>query len=129
MVAVDHGPSAQRLCRFAAAIAASTGEVLHAVHIGSRAKTIGTDVEVLADALDPARREFPELEIETHVESGPTEHTLLDRAREHATVSVGSRRLGAVGRMFLGSVSHALVTNARCPTIVLPPARDPHGTA
>ena len=81
----------------------------------------GADVEELEDALAPARREFPDLEIVTHVESGPTATTLLRRAGDHDTVVVGSRGLGAVGRMFLGSVSHAMVTNARCPTIVVPP--------
>ena len=123
LAAVDHGLAAQELCRFAAAFAASAGESLHAMHIGSRSHTVGADVEELEDALGPARREFPDLEIVTHVESGPTATTLLRRAEDHGTVVVGSRGLGAVGRMFLGSVSHAMVTNARCPTIVVPPAR------
>ena len=62
----------------------------------------------------------------THVDSGPTARALLKRSLEYATVFVGSRRLGTVRRMFLGSVSHALVTNARCATIVVPPVGDQH---
>lgn len=121
-VAVDHGPAAEELCRFAAGFAASMGETVHAMHIGSRSHTVGADIDELEDALAPARREFPDLEFVTHVESGPTAATLLRRAQDHSTVIVGSRKLGPVRRMFLGSVSHALVTNARCATIVVPPA-------
>jgi len=122
LVAVDHGPAAQHLCRFAAEFADSLGETLHAVHVGSRSHSMDADVEELEDALAPARHEHPGLAIETHVASGPTEATLLHRAKDHRTVIVGSRSLGVVRRMFLGSVSHALVTNARCPTIVVPPS-------
>ncbi|GAA1055963.1 hypothetical protein GCM10017608_13800 [Agromyces luteolus] len=121
LVAVDHGPAAEHLCRFAAAFAASVGQRLDAVHVGSRSHTIDTDVQELEDALAPARHDRPDLEIVTHVVAGPTAPTLLQRAQDHDTVIVGSRRLGAVRRLFLGSVSHAMVTNARCPTIVVPP--------
>ncbi|WP_353816125.1 universal stress protein [Agromyces sp. SYSU T00266] len=121
LVAVDHGPAAEHLCRFAAAFAASIGETLHAVHVGSRSHSMDTDVEELDAALVPARHAHPDLEIVTHVVSGPTAATLLHRAQDHGTVIVGSRSLGVVRRLFLGSVSHAMVTNARCPTIVVPP--------
>lgn len=121
MVAVDHDAPAERLCRLAADYAAERGETLHAVHVGSRAHDVAEDAEILDRALAPARAAHPDLTVVTHVDSGPTARALLRRARECATVFVGSRRLGAVRRMFLGSVSHALVTNARCATIVVPP--------
>ena len=70
-------------------------------------------------------REHPDLIVVTHVDSGPTARALVRRARERATVFVGSRRRGPVRRMFLGSVSHALVTNARCATVVVPPVGGP----
>ncbi|MFC9918092.1 universal stress protein [Agromyces binzhouensis] len=130
LVAVDHGPAARDLCRFAAAYAVSVSEALHAMHVGSRSHTVGDDVEELEEALAPARHEHPDLEIVTHVESGPVAAMLLRRAQDHDAVIVGSRRLGPVRRLFLGSVSHAVVTNARCPTIVVPPthgSRSPAG--
>ena len=121
MVAVDHTAPAERLCRLAADYAAERGETLHAVHVGSRLHDVAEDAEILGKVLAPALAEHPDLVVVTHVDSGPTARALLKRSREHATVFVGSRRLGAVRRMFLGSVSHALVTNARCATVVVPP--------
>lgn len=126
MVAVDHGETAERLCRLAADYAAKRGETLHAVHVGARTHDVAQDTEVLDHALAPALADHPDLAVERHVDSGPTAPALLRRAREHATVFVGSRQLGTVRRMFLGSVSHALVTNARCATIVVPPLSGLH---
>lgn len=121
MVAVDHAAPAERLCRLAADYAAERGETLHAVHVGSRLHDVAEDAEILDEVLAPALAEHPDLVVVTHIDSGPTARALLKRAREHATVFVGSRRLGTVRRMFLGSVSHALVTNARCAIVVVPP--------
>jgi nucleotide-binding universal stress UspA family protein len=126
MVAVDHGEPAERLCRLAADYASERGETLHAVHVGARNHDVAEDAEILDRALAPALVEHPELAVERHVDSGPTAPALLRRAREHATVFVGSRQVGAVRRMFLGSVSHALVTNARCATVVVPPVSGLH---
>ena len=121
MVAVDHAAPAERLCRLAAEYAAERGETLHAVHVGSRLHDVAEDTEILSKVLAPALAEHPDLVVVTHVDSGPIARALLKRSRERAVVFVGSRRLGAVRRMFLGSVSHALVTNARCATVVVPP--------
>jgi nucleotide-binding universal stress UspA family protein len=126
MVAVDHDAPAARLCRLAADYADARGDTLHAVHVGVRTHDVAEDAEVLDRALAPALAEHPDLAVVTHVESGPTARALLRRAQERATVFVGSRRLGTVRRMFLGSVSHALVTNARCATVVVPPVGGHH---
>lgn len=126
MVAVDHGEAAERLCRLAAEYAAKRGETLHAVHVGARTHDVAEDTEILDRVLAPALADHPDLQVERHVDSGPTAPALLKRAREHATIFVGSRQIGAVRRIFLGSVSHALVTNARCATIVVPPVSGLH---
>lgn len=126
MVAVDHGAPAERLCRLAADYASKLGATLHAVHVGSRTHDVAEDAEILDDALAPARDDHPDLAVVTHVDSGPTAPALLRRSHEHATVFVGSRQVGTVRRMFLGSVSHALVTNARCATVVVPPVSGLH---
>lgn len=126
LVAVDHDDPAVRLCRLAADYADARGETLHAVHVGIRSHDVAADAEALDHALAPALAEHPDLTVVTHVESGPIARALLKRSQERATVFVGSRRLGAVRRMFLGSVSHALVTNARCATVVVPPVGGQH---
>ena len=109
MVAVDDSPAALHVCRFAAQLATARGDALHAVHVGTRSHTIGTDQELLDDQIAPVVAEFPELKVESHLESGSTAGALLRRARERAVVVVGSRQQDAV------------VTNARCPTVVVPP--------
>jgi nucleotide-binding universal stress UspA family protein len=121
LVAVDDVPESEHLCRFAAEYASGRGEPLHAVYVGSRLHDVPTDKEVLDRFLAPVVEAYPGLVVESHVESGATAGALLRRARDRSTVVVGTRRLGPVRRFFLGSVSHALVTNAWCPTIVVPP--------
>jgi nucleotide-binding universal stress UspA family protein len=127
LVGVDHGPEAGQLCRFAAELASARGEPLHALHVESRSRDGAAQQAVLDRALAAVTQEFPGLAVEGHVESGTPAGALLQRARDMAVVVVGSRRLGTVRRMFLGSVSHTLVTNARCPTIVVPPDARAHG--
>ena len=120
MVAVGDSPESTDLCRFAAELAVARREALHAVHVGTRTHDIATDQKVLDDIVAPVIAEYPDLEVESHLESGAAAGALLRRARERSVVVVGSRQLGPVRRLFLGSVSHALVTNARCTTIVVP---------
>lgn len=126
MVAVDPAAPAEQLCRLAADYAAARGDTLHAAYVGSRAHDVAADAEILDKALAPALAEHSDLIVVTHIDSGPTAHALLKRMQERATVFVGSRQLGVVRRMFLGSVSHALVTNARCAIVVVPPMSGPH---
>lgn len=128
LVGVDDVPEAEHLCRFAAELASSSGEPLHAVHVGSRSHDLEADQHVLDRALEPVLRDFPGLVVESQVASGSPAGALLRRARDMSVVVVGTRRLGPVRRMFLGSVSHTLVTNAHCPTIVVPPP-EPRATA
>jgi nucleotide-binding universal stress UspA family protein len=126
MVAVDESAGAAAVCRFAAQLATERGEALHAVHVGVRTHDVATDQEILDRIIAPVIEEFPDLDVESHLESGGTVGALLRRAKERSVVVVGSRRVSAVRRLFLGSVSHALVTNAWCPTIVVPPrAQEP----
>lgn len=59
---------------------------------------------------------------------GDAAASLLEAAEEHAPertlLTVGSRDLGAIGRMRLGSVSTKVVHAAKGPVLVHPTSRD-----
>src|SRR6188508_2209197 len=80
---------------------------------------------VLEERADMLRRHG--LGVETSVENGHAADVLIDRASESYTdlIVVGSRDLGPIARIVLGSVSTHLADHARCPVLV---ARSPEAT-
>jgi nucleotide-binding universal stress UspA family protein len=66
----------------------------------------------------------PGIRASHELREGDVKRALLDAIREWGSdlVIVGSHGKGALGRMFLGSVSHALVTHAPCNVEVVRPA-------
>ena len=128
LVGVDGSVGSASLCVFAAELAQSRGEALDAVFVApAPSELAGTPAAVsdawfgriLDRALTPAVREHPALPINRHVESGRPANVLLRYTRDASLVVVGARRPGMIRRLFLGSVSQALVNNAKCPTIVV----------
>ena len=95
----------------------------------------GSDPGIVDDELRKAEQIFLERsrELESRLGSRPETRlvvgdaaaSLLEAAEEDAPegtlVTVGSRGLGAVGRMWLGSVSTKVVRAAECPVLVHPP--------
>lgn len=55
--------------------------------------------------------------------SGFPAKTLIDASENSDLVVVGSRGGGGFGALFLGSVSSQVVHHAKCPVVVVPPAR------
>lgn len=53
--------------------------------------------------------------------NGDPAHMLLEYAAEHAAdlIVIGSRGLGTIGELFLGSVSHYVVQHAAIPVLVI----------
>ncbi len=70
-----------------------------------------------------------EVRVERHVVMGAGAPTLLEAADGAALLVVGSRGLGAVRGMLLGSVSTAVVRAATCPVVVVPDVEDPPADA
>jgi len=55
--------------------------------------------------------------------SGYPAKTLIDASENSDLVVVGSRGGGGFGALFMGSVSSQVVHHAKCPVVVVPPAR------
>jgi nucleotide-binding universal stress UspA family protein len=66
----------------------------------------------------------PGMQATYELREGDVKRALLEAIREWGAdlVIVGSHGKGAIGRLFLGSVSHALVTHAPCNVEVVRPA-------
>lgn len=70
----------------------------------------------LNDAVDVFRRCAPGLYVTSVLREGHPKDTILDEAEAWGAdlIVVGSHGYGAIKRLFLGSVSLAIATNARC---------------
>jgi nucleotide-binding universal stress UspA family protein len=85
---------------------------------------------VTEQALAVARRIAPELDIGVAAPLHDARQALLDLAERASIVVVGTRGLGPVRALLLGSVSTALAAHAVCPVAVVRPAeRDQDGRA
>ncbi len=111
---------------FAAEVAQLRSEKLHLVYacpkhtVRSEAAFGHCDDAAFDRTLSAVSRAFPTLVVHCHVEHTSPASALLLRARDASLIVVGTRRPGVARRLVLGSVSHTLVNNAPCPTVVVP---------
>ena len=135
LLATDGSEDARLAARAAADLAGSTGAELHVAHAwrhhvtGLGYPTVAwTDYSYLDER--GARRilaaqvdaiEASGIVAEPHLLQGPPIDTILDLCDElrPGLLVVGSRGLGPIGRIFLGSVSEGVVHHARCPVLVV----------
>lgn len=75
----------------------------------------------LVDALVPWGDKYPDVVVEIQVVRARPTQTLLTFARFAQLLVVGSRGRGGFTGMLLGSTSHAVITHALCPVIVVRP--------
>ena len=100
----------------------------HPVRLAPTPETAERAGHLLDRALAHLRRLHPGLEVRTQVSSADAVHALLAAARSAAVVVVGSRGLGSLGSVFLGSVSLRVSAHAACPVAVVPgPAAEDAG--
>ncbi len=134
-VGVDGSVNAQRAVRFAAELAEGTGAHVVAVH----AAAPGTAIDDPSDGPAAARPTLTQLlegwckplerrGLDDHdlvVAEGDPRTALLDVAEERGAdlIIVGSRGIGPVSKLVLGSVSSSLIQQSHVPVTVVPPSR------
>jgi nucleotide-binding universal stress UspA family protein len=74
---------------------------------------------IAAEGVARARKNADSIDIAAVVELGSTAKTLLEAAHDADLVVVGTRGHGALAETLLGSVSVAVSSHARCPTVVV----------
>lgn len=141
VVGVDGSPSATHAVTWAAEQAAAEDRPLVLVHAGPTPAPAGTgwmeaagvdhhrlaallkdDARALLErAAAPVRAAHPGLEVQHLVRLGDAREMLLEASAEARLLVVGTRGLGPVRHLLLGSVSSALVKHATCPVVVVRP--------
>jgi len=133
IVGIDGSAGARTALRFAADEARLRGVTLHVIatwHVPAMAYA-GGGIDDLPRALQDGASEaieeslaslgdVGELTIERHVIEGNAVRVMADAAKDADLLVVGSRGLGGVGRVLLGSVSSALAHQAPCPVAIVP---------
>jgi nucleotide-binding universal stress UspA family protein len=73
----------------------------------------------LAAAVEEARAEAPDVEMETQAAEGQAANVLLDISRGADLLVVGSRGLGGFHELLLGSVSQQCAHHSTCPVVIV----------
>lgn len=134
LVGLEDDATAEGALAFAAREAVGLGRVLDMVHAWSIPSTVAVEYgaifpfddlrrahsAILADAAGRVRIANPGLTVREVLEQGPAARVLIDASEESELVVVGTHGRGAVGGLFLGSVSHDVLLNLRCPVAVIP---------
>jgi nucleotide-binding universal stress UspA family protein len=131
LLATDNSPDAALAARAAADVCEGTGAELQIVHVWysvptarlrafMRAQLKGLGEEILQKGVKQVEEAGGRV-TEAHLVEGRAADEILDLAREIGAelLIVGSRGLGTVSRIALGSVSEGIVHNAESPVLVL----------
>lgn len=135
VVGIDGSPASEHALDWAAAQAALTGldlEIVYAIELPSQIDFYGTEIvspqidalqtmaeELLASAERHVTETHPQLGCRTRSAIGTATAVLLDASERATAIVVGSRGLGAVSSVVMGSVSIRLASDARCPVFVI----------
>ncbi|HEX6067312.1 MAG TPA: universal stress protein [Nitrososphaera sp.] len=136
LVAVDQSENAKRALKTGIWLAKSTDARLVAVHVvppppateGVAPTTleklekayINTGAKILADLAWEASTKHG-FKIDTLLETGDAREKILTAAKENSTdiIVIGSRGMGRIRRVLLGSVSQSVVQNSKVPVLVV----------
>ncbi|HTK61145.1 MAG TPA: universal stress protein [Pseudonocardia sp.] len=137
VVGIDGSSSANRAAVWAAEEAVARHSPLNLVYayewaadegpgrVALRANARYRDVFLLyaqdriREATERIRTAVPEVELTTELVVGQPTHVLTERSADAALMVLGSRGLGGVSGLLLGSVAVGLVAHAKCPVVVV----------
>jgi nucleotide-binding universal stress UspA family protein len=137
VVGIDGSADARTAADWAAREAAAhDGELLvvHAWSLPAVSSDLGPNSAIPFESVERSARELlqsetehlrghvPEVEVETRLVYGSPIEVLLELSAEAQLIVVGSRGIGRVQGLILGSVSQAVVGRAECAVLVIPPA-------
>jgi nucleotide-binding universal stress UspA family protein len=114
VVGVDGSPDAARAVEWAARLAAVENRPLTLLHAG----VASPESPVLDEAVASASRTLPRSSVRAVAVADPPRQALIDASREASMVAIGGRGVGALSRLRIGSVAHALTRQASCPVVV-----------
>jgi nucleotide-binding universal stress UspA family protein len=131
LLAIDQSEHARKAVPAAVELARAGGGTVHVLHaqevVLATARVVDDSVEeaerLVAGVVEELRQAGVAAEGSVRSTTGPA-RAILERARDlDATLIVlGSRGLGALGGLLLGSVAHKIIQLASCPVLVV---RDP----
>jgi nucleotide-binding universal stress UspA family protein len=137
VVGVDGSADARTAAEWAAREASAHDGVLLVVHAWSLPavtsdsgplsaipfENIERSAQELLDAEATHLRDgAPDLRVETRLVYGSPIEVLMELSTDATVIVVGSRGIGRVQGLILGSVSQAIVGRAQCAVLVIPPA-------
>ncbi|MBP2459081.1 nucleotide-binding universal stress UspA family protein [Clavibacter michiganensis] len=101
------------------------GSVFHDGYAASFSEIGETVRTVLREETADRTLGYPDVDIEVRGVLGRPAEVLIDLSADARMLVVGSRGLGGVAGMLLGSVSDRCTRHARCPVLVVPRTRGP----
>jgi nucleotide-binding universal stress UspA family protein len=147
VVGVDHSDAARAAVHYAAELATKRHLRLHVLHAFESAElnvraTIGwtPDLEVvlrgsaerlMETTLESLETRYPELDVSTRLDPGPTVAALLEESERAETLVLGSRGAGGFAGLAVGSTTLQVAAHAQCPVVAVraavPGDRPRHG--
>lgn len=133
VVGIDGSPGSSAALAYACRRAERTGETVTAIHgwhvhepstaVWSSVPRTLEDEEarrlLLAESVAGVREDHPDVPLELEAVAVDPATCLSDASASASLLVVGSRGLGFVGGMLLGSVSQAVLHRARCPVAIV----------
>lgn len=89
----------------------------------ARAQLLAVGQKLLTDVRETVEAEAPGVEVEEVLRLDDPRIVLLEASRHASMLVLGSRGLGTLRRLMLGSVSVAVARNAGCPVVVHRPSK------